>query len=71
MGIYFKDTGKQRPNVKGKGGTKTILSLCSPLPPQGNKGTGNLCGVCWLKGQIWFHYANSEDSGESAYLSLA
>ena len=63
-GIYFKDTGGQRPNFKEKGGTQTILY------PQGNKGTGTPWEYDWLKRQISFH-ANSEGSGESAHLSLA
>ena len=70
MGIYFKDTGEQRPNFKRKGGTKTIMYLCSPISP-GEQVNRYPVGVCWLKRQIWFHYANSEGSGESAHFSLA
>ena len=54
MEIYFKDTGEQRPNLKGKGGTKTILSLCSPLNPQGNKGTGYPWECAGSKGKFGF-----------------
>ena len=53
-GIYFRDAGEQRPNFKGKGGTKTRLYLCSPFPT-GEQGNGYPLSECWLKGQIWFH----------------
>ena len=64
-GIYFKDTGEQRPNFKEKGGTKTllylrsqggtktiILYLCSPLLPQVYKGIGTPLECAGSKGKF-------------------
>ena len=58
--------------LREKGNKDNNVSLFpSPPPPPGEQVNRYPLGVCWLKKLIWFHYANSEGSGESAHLSLA